>query len=321
MVKLTFDEFKNEIRKGLEGSGYDVKEENVVKNNISYTGFMLSKGTMQSEQLSPIIYMEPYYEKYEEVFPLVTPNGFLEFITEIYEEAMQEATENLDPVKLNFEEIKNKITFEIINAEKNKELLKKVPHCFFLDGYFAVIFRVHLSLNKEENTSFVISNFLIETWGKKLPDATEELFYLAKANTPKLLPMKFSSMAEVMIDSFCEQSDNEDEFNQFVQSVHSTERRNGNPPMFVLTNRFRLYGASTLLYPGLLKKIKEKLQDDFFILPSSIHELIILPYSLELEEKFLLDMVKEVNDTEVSEEDFLAEAVFAYADGKLKKIC
>jgi hypothetical protein len=96
---------------------------------------------------------------------------------------------------------------------------------------------------------------------------------------------------------------------ELIGQVISGENR---VPMYVLTNRSHYYGAACMLYPKLLKCIGEGLDSNFYVLPSSVHELIILQ-DLGMEDAAtLMDMVKEVNATEVKEEEVLSDSVYYY---------
>lgn len=71
-------------------------------------------------------------------------------------------------------------------------------------------------------------------------------------------------------------------------------------------------GASVILYDGFLKFIAERLGKNFYILPSSIHECIVVPKESKIEKEMLLDMVVEVNCFEVSRQDKLTDGVYYY---------
>ena len=78
-------------------------------------------------------------------------------------------------------------------------------------------------------------------------------------------------------------------------------------PLYVLTNKARLYGASCILYPNLLDSIADKLTCDFYLIPSSIHEFLILPVLPGTCIQDLNAMIHEVNSTQVEEEEILSD--------------
>ena len=83
-------------------------------------------------------------------------------------------------------------------------------------------------------------------------------------------------------------------------------------PMFVATNKSKINGASVILYDGLLAKFAEKVGGDFYILPSSIHETILLPAAGDMDVDYLIGMVRSINAAEVSPEEILSDNVYKY---------
>ncbi|MDD5922538.1 MAG: DUF5688 family protein, partial [Eubacteriales bacterium] len=69
----------------------------------------------------------------------------------------------------------------------------------------------------------------------------------------------------------------------------------GQMPMMVLTNAEQVYGVSALFYPDQLGEMTDKLGGNFFILPSSVHEIIAIPDDGSMEVKDLEQMVMEIN--------------------------
>ena len=83
--------------------------------------------------------------------------------------------------------------------------------------------------------------------------------------------------------------------------------------MYVLTNTQKLYGAGCMLYPGLLEAISEKLDADLYLLPSSIHEVILLPAESRICQKELAEMVDSINRTELAADEILSSSVYYYS--------
>ena len=82
--------------------------------------------------------------------------------------------------------------------------------------------------------------------------------------------------------------------------------------LLILTNRSGVYGASAILYEGVLKNIAQRLGSDLVILPSSVHEVILLPYEDERRMEGLERMVREINQTVLPEEEVLSDQVYVY---------
>ena len=81
---------------------------------------------------------------------------------------------------------------------------------------------------------------------------------------------------------------------------------------FMLTNRSSVQGAAVLFYPGVMEKISEALGGGYYVLPSSVHELILVPDSMEPDTIQLIEMVREANATVVEHMDLLSDNVLHY---------
>ena len=113
-------------------------------------------------------------------------------------------------------------------------------------------------------------------------------FALAQKNTPRLYPSSLASMSDVLGVEDC------------------------GLKMFVLTNTEGFYGASAILYPGTLLDASRILNGDFWILPSSVHEVILVSSQISCTAAFLESMVCSVNAQHVAEQDVLGEHVYYY---------
>lgn len=88
--------------------------------------------------------------------------------------------------------------------------------------------------------------------------------------------------------------------------------------MYVLTNAEKMNGAAAILDSKTMEGISEKLGGDFVIIPSSIHEVIILPLNTA-DTDTLNGMVNDVNASEVAPLDVLSNHVYKY-DATAKKV-
>lgn len=91
-------------------------------------------------------------------------------------------------------------------------------------------------------------------------------------------------------------------------------------PLYVMTNRTGINGASVILYDGVLRDFAETLGSDLVILPSSIHETLAIPYEEHLNAAELENMVRSINRTEVPPEDILSNSVYRY-DRETDSVC
>ena len=138
---------------------------------------------------------------------------------------------------LNFEDVKSRIVFKLINTERNKALLEDIPHIEFLD--LSIVFQC-LVLQEE----FGLCSILIHNVHLKLWDVTkEELYQAAKENTPKLMPFQIKSMQQVLFEIIKKENP------EAYSSDDCPEQYINHIPMFVLSNKHKVEGASCILYP------------------------------------------------------------------------
>ena len=190
------------------------------------------------------------------------------------------------------------IIFKIINHEKNEELLKDVPHLDYLD--LAIVFCYFFSEGELENASILIRNAHMEAWGTD----TEALMKFAEYNTNRLLGCTVNNILDYLKKIY--------DMNDILPMDADEEKI----PLYVLSNRPGLFGAGCILYNGLLKDLSEKMDSDLYVFPSSIHEVIIMPYEGTEEAMHFQSLVKEINRTELSVEDILSDSVYYYSRSK-----
>jgi hypothetical protein len=196
-----------------------------------------------------------------------------------------------------FENTKSKIAIKLINYEKNKTLLQDVPHIRFLD--LAIVFYCLITMDEEVgNATILIHNSHLAYWNVTL----EELFAIAKENTRKLLPEKISDMNDML---------QELSKRQLISAPMLADEERY--PMFVLTNERNLHGAACILYDDLLKQYAAQADTDFYILPSSIHEVILIPTTEDTCQEELSEMVMEVNASQLLEEEVLSDHAYYYS--------
>ncbi len=98
--------------------------------------------------------------------------------------------------------------------------------------------------------------------------------------------------------------------------VEEAPDMSGDVEMYVITNSHKIFGAASILSTRILNAVSYLIGGDFIILPSSIHECIAVPYG-KMESEELREMVREVNDNQVSPEDRLTYNVYKYSKGEL----
>ena len=205
-----------------------------------------------------------------------------------------------DTMITDFDQVKDNIVCRLANAEMNEEYLANKPHTFVED--LAVVYVIDLGGNEAGHMSAPITNTLMEQYGI----TTEELHDIALHNLSES-QIEFKTMRDVLVDMMFPDGIKEDDPRAFM--VPPEEE---NPSMYVLTNAERLNGAAAILDAKTMEDISEKLGGDFIILPSSIHETLILPVNEDMSRQMLESMVQDVNAGQVAPEERLSDHVYMY---------
>ena len=152
-----------------------------------------------------------------------------------------------------------------------------------------------------------MKNEHLELWGV----TKEEVLKQAAENTPKLMQPQIKKMEDTIRELFAiGEGEETKEFEIFMNEMRENEMR---IPMYVLTNQKNLYGAACMLYEGVLEMFSQELGEDVYILPSSVHEVILVPASIAFPVKELKEMVKEINETQIPKEEVLSETIYKYS--------
>ncbi|NCB91128.1 MAG: hypothetical protein EOM40_00935 [Clostridia bacterium] len=266
----------------------------VPKNNgIVMDGMVFSKN---GENASPIVYLDEYYEFWKKG---VAIDQLVEKILWNYGHCESRLKFPPDFFK-NYEKMKSHIYYKVINYEKNREQLKEMPHIRILDMAMVFYYRVE---NVEPAATIMIQNSHLKMW-KIAPKELEEN---ARKYTCLHLPAEFLTMAQLAgIDE---------------EMIGEMERAAGveRVPMYILTNKERQLGAGAIFYPGILKQAEELLGESFYVLPSSIHECILVPGGDRFSQEELAEMVTEINEDHVDPREVLSDMAYYYRkeDGKL----
>lgn len=322
LIKL--DEFvdmvKRELDEYYEGE-MEVKIVKVLKNNdVEYTGVSL---VSKNSKISPTVYLDSYYCQYIDEKPL---KYIVDDIVEIYDNHHFDVDCNMDFFN-DYELCKDRILFKVVNKEKNTRLLKDVPYIEYLD--MAIVFYYLINCDLAGNATILIKNTHIENWGCKV----DELFKDAKDNTRRLLKTILKPLHELILESMIQKVGYElgieDEYSKEEAEKIAHELNKSfmhmpdDMPMYVLSNEIKQYGASVILYEDVLKAAANVCDGDFYMLPSSIHEVIIIGAKYVDSPKNLADMVKDVNETQLSDEEVLTDSVYYYnsVDNELSVMC
>ena len=189
------------------------------------------------------------------------------------------------------EYIEDLVVYQMVSKQKNAQLLSETPYKEFLD--LAAILQVRDVLPDSTVIQFTMSNVYMKSLGLN----KEELFEKA-CNNMRNMGYQFNSM-DTFIPGLFDGFDEEEK-------------------MYVLTNKTRQFAACLIMSDEALTSIYRKFNKPYYIIPSSTHELIILAYQENLKVDDLKEMIKVVNQTVVSEEDFLSDSLYFYDGFKVK---
>ena len=273
----------------IAGEGGNITINHVIKNNgCEMDGLVIME---KGKDIAPTIYLDSFYELYTNGENI---KNIIRQIEGIYEQNKNNVTFDVNILK-HFDTIKDKIVYKVVNYRSNEKLLEQVPHKRILD--LAVVFYCLLDNEYGRSATALIYNNNLKNWNVTIDD----VYKAALKNTPDLLHSKISSMAALFEKCGVNVDGEEVDLKDYVPS-----------DMYVLTNESKLNGAACILYENVLYDFAQKLGADLYILPSSVHEVILLPKLSMFEKDELVNMVKEVNTEGVAADEVLSDHVYEY---------
>lgn len=294
---MSFEEFTEnvlrEIRVRADGA-FQVRKHEVTKNNhVKLTGIAVMR---EGTDIEPCFYLDELYWGYE--------SGGMEFeetVDEVYRLILKSMDDDVPDVDLSgftkWETVQGNVYAKLINEEQNREQLGAIPHRMFLDlavVYYAAV-RDHA---KEEVGTILIRREHMEEWGQK----EETLYQTAMRNMRSDGEADFAGIETVVRRILPD-----------IVVSDEEEQKSPDINMYILTNNRRRFGAAEILDKKTLRMIADQVGDGFIVLPSSVHETIVLPPKEEAEYTRLADMVRIVNDTQVDVEERLSYHVYVYS--------
>lgn len=272
--------------------------EKVTKSNgVLYCGLSFrGKDTVQ-----PVIYLDDFYNRFEAGTNI---DDIVNQVVEIY------VTNRINDIDIgsitDFETVKDRIVVAIYNTEANVEKLSNIPHKDYKD--LSVYYRVDVPINEKEGMgSMIVNDHILKLWNISM----DELDEVAWVNTRRMYPSNLMSMFEIL-QELC--GGEMDEMQDCLAK----------PTMYVLSNVNKLNGAVYIADSDALAMVADELEDDYVVLPSSRHEVIIVPLSQISDDDYtyLKDMVYEINRKEVDVEDVLSDNIYIYkrADKELRLV-
>ena len=280
-----YAEMKEKIVRGVQeclGDDYVVELTTVEKTNVTRTGLTIRS---IDSNLAPTIYLEDWFQRLEKGDSLTS------VINQIAEFALRESKKSINVTDLlSWEKQKENVRLKVINFELNKDgLLKNTPYVAFLD--LAVIF--YLDLEKTfPDATITIHHEQLKMWGITV----EELYEVAKENSLKYQKITISSMLDVLLGMVGEDK---------AEELLEAGSRLDDDGMYVISTSDKRFGAMAMLQTKVLEDFSRKIHSSFWIIPSSIHELIAIPDTIGMNQDYLNQMIQEVNANELSADEVL----------------
>ncbi len=318
---MYYGEFTERIRERVEEMIQEEMPEcivtvrNVIKNNgvkrkaLSFV--------IKEEKATPTIYLREFYEDYREGRDI---DDICEEIIEIYKRGLTRFKKEIDMEDFtDYEKVKDRIFLKLINQEMNETLLKDVPWREYLD--LGIVYYVSVSTDGCSAT-VLIHNEHLKYWGID----EEELYERARENTlsqrkPEILRMKdvikdmiierITGSTDILAEDVEYDGKTKDEIEEMVNEEIEKVEKQKPMEMYILTNDIKTNGAVCMLYPNVLKDFANEHQLDLFIIPSSIHEVLLVPKKSG-SAKRLNEILNDVNQNSLDSVEILSNKIYTY---------
>lgn len=269
------------LSKRLE-DGFYITIQKVFKPNRELEGLLIMT---EDEIISPTIYLEPFYEALDSGRSV---EHVVNRILQAYDSARSK-TVHFDIESLyDFDHAKDRLYVQLVNRHLNKNLLQNAPHSMFLDD-FAIIVRCTVEASEDGDASFLVHNKHLDIWQTDVQTILSD----AIRNTRRMLGVELMSMGEF--------------FQKMVPEIPAEPS-----PLWILTNRKKLAGASTVLFDDILKDFAAE-HGSFYVIFSSIHELLLIPTPDDSNIDEITKMNQQVNEEQVGIEELLGTKAYYYS--------
>ena len=286
---MDYESFRNEVKNRLlsylpkewEGCRVEIHTHYKVNLKLDAVTVRPPEELQNAKNAYPVFYVQDLYELYQAGNDLGRILRYAAGViskTSLPDEIAQRGME--------FEDIKENLMVQVINAELNEELLRTLPHRRILD--LAVIYRVVVISDDGHISGMPVTHDLRKSW-----NVTEKILYdTAMENTPAFVPFQMRDTGQILFGK------------------HAMEAKKNR--MLFLSNSITTFGAAVLLYTDILDMAAEELEGDMILMPASLHEI----YAVKDEpEKYALwrETVRNANQKYVSREEWLSDCIYKYS--------
>ena len=282
------------------GEGYETGIQQVAKANVGVTDALNVFRKDGKGKAGPAFYLPPLFGEYRKGRGVEDIAGDIAAAYHAQAADMEGLAGSLGDI-MSYGSIKDRIYFRLLCTERNRAFLKNVLHFEVLD--LSMVVYILIRADESGIGSVPVQNRLLESWG--VP--AEEVRGQAGKNTPLLFPPRVLHLASAMADILRDAG---------TGGAAGMEAAAENMPEgagpYIMTNTKGINGFSTVLYPGALEGFTGFGRKNLYVLPSSVHEALLLPADGAMAPQELQEMVREVNGTVVEETDILSDTVYYY---------
>lgn len=290
---MTYETFRKEILQGLQ-------RREISNVNLSLTKQLKSNGQVKhgvvfnnpASNTSPTIYLDEYYEFYQATKDIDT---VIDLLAELYRSlpAIQVDEKTL----LDYSTAKSRIIMKLVNTEKNRTFLETVPHIPFQD--LSIVYYYLIGKSDGMLLNMPVDDKLLKAWGVD----TLELHRQAVANYNRLLPIKFASLDQLLLDNGSLKA-------EYYAALSDNDRSN---TLYLLSNEYLTGGAVLMTCKNLMDEIADFFGENFYIIPSSVHEVLLFPISRAPSKEELDRTIQEVNRDYLEPEEYLSDHAYYYS--------
>ena len=249
---------------------------------------------MPDKNCMPTFYFEDFYEAYEEGDDIKEmAKAIVGISCEAYLNVPDFATFSLE-----FENVRDHLLVQLLDADLNEERLKQMVYKPVGNGFVMVAYIV-IKSSSEGYMRTAVTKEMAESYGYD----EDEVMDTAFSNTIARFEPIFASLIGFNKKGVISPEDN---------LLDKNLKINADPQLYILTNASFNDGACTFFYPFVAERIGEILGDNYYVLPSSLHEVIIVPESKTIAKDELNQIVCEINHSQVPEEEILSDTVYYY---------
>lgn len=270
---------RTEVVKKLNNRGFNAQERDVVKNGVVLKGIMIQPEENAGVCISPIIYMDTVKELENRG---LEEDEIISYLIKLYEDS-KKFKFNVDTLNDGNFVLKN--IFVGLQKTSSENIVKKGTEFDGIESYMYI----NLIKNGQDSATTKVTAELLKNAGI----SEYEAWIAAKENT--YADTIIVSLLEVMC----------------LNGNMSYSEEMEDMPIYILTNKSKIKGASAILNRNVLKELADKYCTDKIIaMPSSIHEFLVIPYKEQYDIDKLSEMVKEVNLIEVNPIEQLADKAY-----------